>query len=194
MTTEMTSKYIYDNANKIVKNDSNLKEIMNGIVNENTVSNEIVSLDEQVLICTDRLQKLEILEKQLPEMIEAAIQEHKKNKLRMLHEKDKENPAAVNLRVKRYNERHRDEINARRREKRKLEKEKKEAQIPKTGNVLESFTVNKTRIHKILTNTNTNTNTVLFNQSNETTHNENGSHTPPSSPTLNEVLTVRFDI
>jgi hypothetical protein len=32
----------------------------------------------------------------------------------MLHEKDKKNPAAVNARVKRYNEKNKDKINAKR--------------------------------------------------------------------------------
>lgn len=78
-----------------------------------------------VYICAERLRKLELLESKLPNMIEDAITEHKRNKLRMLHEKDKQNPEAVNIRVKRYNQKHKAELNAKRREKRRVEKEKK---------------------------------------------------------------------
>ena len=188
-TTWMATEKSSDNVGITInmpKNDIIRNEILNGDVNT----------DEQVLICSERLQKLELLEKQLPEMIEAAIQEHKKNKLRMLHEKDKENPAAVNLRVKRYNERHKEEINARRRAKRKLEKELKEKQnfIINTGTVLESFTANKVSLHKSLSNKIPNKNSTLSSQNSELTGHENSNHTPPSSPTLNDVLTVRFDI
>ena len=52
-------------------------------------------------------------------MIEKAIQDHKKEKLKLLHERDKLDPSLVNLRVKRYAMKHKDEINAKRRAKRK---------------------------------------------------------------------------
>lgn len=82
----------------------------------NDVQNEIITPSEEKLVSIDieRFNKLELLEKTLPNIIENAIIEHNKNKLKILHEKDKLNPAAVNARVKRYNERHKDEIIARR--------------------------------------------------------------------------------
>jgi hypothetical protein len=144
-----------------------------------TDDNKITEIDdEHVLICIERLQKLELLEKQLPKMIEAAIQEHKKNKLKMLHDKDKENPGAVNLRVKRYNEKHKDKINARRREKRKLDKDIKKPNNLIVNSVIESLNTSKAKKISL----------KMF---------ENQENTPlkiPDSPTLNEVLTVRFDI
>jgi hypothetical protein len=163
---------------------------INTIVDEN---------DEQILICAERLQKLELLEKQLPEMIEAAIQEHKRNKLKMLHEKDKENPGAVNLRVKRYNERHKEEINARRRAKRKIQKDAEEAAKPHISSVVESFNTTKAKMLTskivILTNTDKKAGIIGGNSENNVlTIGETCINTPPYSPTLNEVLTVRFDI
>lgn len=73
-------------------------------------------------IATERLKALEALEASLPDLIQHAILEYKKSNLRRLHEKDKANPENVNKRVKRYAEKHRDEINAKRREKRRLQK------------------------------------------------------------------------
>ena len=73
-------------------------------------------------ITTDRLKTLEALEASLPDLIQNAILEYKKSNLRRLHEKDKANPENVNKRVKRYAEKHREEINAKRREKRRLQK------------------------------------------------------------------------
>jgi hypothetical protein len=71
-----------------------------------------------VPISEERLRALEALEADLPSRIETAVKEYKLNALKRLHERDKQNPAAVNLRAKRYAERHREEINARRRAKR----------------------------------------------------------------------------
>jgi hypothetical protein len=75
-----------------------------------------------VPISSDRLKTLEALEASLPNLIQNAILEYKKSNLRRLHEKDKANPENVNKRVKRYAEKHREEINAKRREKRRLQK------------------------------------------------------------------------
>jgi hypothetical protein len=75
-------------------------------------------MDEAVSITVERLKQLEALEASIPSMIEKAIVEYKKSNLKKLHERDKANPAAINLRVKRYVERHREEINKKRREKR----------------------------------------------------------------------------
>jgi hypothetical protein len=65
-------------------------------------------------ITKERLAALELLQENIPKLIEKAISDYKKDRLKMLHEKDKQNPAAVNARVKRYNERNKDKINARR--------------------------------------------------------------------------------
>ena len=48
-------------------------------MSNNLSSNNIVVNDDeaQVLICSERLKKLELLEMQLPNLIEAAINEHK---------------------------------------------------------------------------------------------------------------------
>ena len=93
-----------------------------------TINNNIIlDNDKFVFISIERLQHLELLERQLPEMIDAAIKEQKNKKLKLLHQKDKENPDAVNIRVKRYNETHKDEINFKRRAKRIIKKEEEEA-------------------------------------------------------------------
>ena len=100
---------------------------------------------EPVLISVERLRELEAIEASIPKLIEQAILEHKKNYLRKLHEKDKSHPENVNLRVKRYAERHREELNQRRREKRRLKKleveSKKENQNPEPKAVQEPVIV-----------------------------------------------------
>jgi len=90
-------------------------------VNKDTISNLLehqnikdVATYEMTLISTERLNSLEQLKESIPTLIEKAICDYKKAKLRMLHEKDKKNPAAVNARVKRYNEKNKDKINAKR--------------------------------------------------------------------------------
>ena len=80
------------------------------------------SEDGIVRISMDRLRQLEEIESNLPKKIENAIAEYKKSNLKRLHERDKADPKSVNLRVKRYVEKHKDEINAKRREKRKQKK------------------------------------------------------------------------
>jgi hypothetical protein len=80
------------------------------------------ALDETeptIFISIERLRELEAIEKRIPTLIEKAIQDHKKEKLKLLHERDKLDPSLVNLRVKRYAMKHKDEINAKRRAKRK---------------------------------------------------------------------------
>jgi len=71
-----------------------------------------------ISIPAERLKQLEDLEKNLPTMIQKAIEQNKKDKLKLLHEKDKLDPKSVNMRVKRYAQKHKDEINAKRRLKR----------------------------------------------------------------------------
>ena len=67
-----------------------------------------------VYVSKERLDALEALEQNIPTLIEKAISDYKKARLKMLHDKDKQNPAAVNARVKRYNERNKEKINAKR--------------------------------------------------------------------------------
>jgi hypothetical protein len=78
--------------------------------------------NEIVAIPVERYAELEKLELGLPGMIEEAIKEYKRNSLKRLHERDKENPESVKKRVQRYIEKNRDKINERRREKRKEQK------------------------------------------------------------------------
>jgi hypothetical protein len=52
-------------------------------------------------------------------LIKQAIADYKKENLRKLHEKDKNNPEAVKNRVRKYISKNKDKINERRREKRK---------------------------------------------------------------------------
>lgn len=94
-----------------------------------------------VPITTDRLKTLEALEASLPDLIQTAILEYKKSNLRRLHEKDKANPENVNKRVKRYAEKHREEINAKRREKRRLQKAASQTQTLPQTTVTPSLTV-----------------------------------------------------
>ena len=84
------------------------------------MSSNVLSKPEIITIEISRLHYLEELERNLPTLIENALKENKANALKRLHEKDKENPAAVNLRVKRYVEKNREKINERRREQRQL--------------------------------------------------------------------------
>ena len=69
-----------------------------------------------VEINLERLRRLEQLEASLPQLIEAGVKQYKQAKLKSLHERDKLNPDAANMRARRYADKHRDEINARRRE------------------------------------------------------------------------------
>ena len=75
-------------------------------------------MSEFVTISIERLKELEALESSIPSMIDKAVLEYKKSNLKKLHDRDKANPAGINMRVKRYVERHREEINQKRREKR----------------------------------------------------------------------------
>ena len=153
-------------------------------------TDESSNTDAGVLICSERLRQLELLESNMPKLITEAIAEHQRNKLRILHERDKQNPQSVNLRVKRYNERHRDEINAKRRNKRKEEKAKRLLADQTPISVLSSLVTTNilppsaTAIKKLASK--------KAEQSNAETK-ENKTQSAPS-PTLEEVLTVRFDI
>lgn len=88
---------------------------------------------QRVAIRPGRLQLLLDMEKKLK-----ILDEKKHAKLEALHSKEKANLSAVNERVKRYTDAHRDEINARRREQRKLSKE---ADAPKSNIIIIKRTV-----------------------------------------------------
>jgi hypothetical protein len=111
-----------------------------------------IPTSEMVMISESRLQELEDLESKLPKLIEEALKAHKASVLNRLHQRDKENPQAVNLRVKRYANKHRETINRKRRERRK----------EKAGNVLtDTIKANKCDIIFISDSTNiTNASTV----------------------------------
>lgn len=93
-------------------------------------------LHETTTISVERLHVLEEIERNLPQMIKDAIEQHKKEKLKLLHEKDKLDPKSVNARVKRYAQKHKDEINAKRRAKR--EEQKLLANMPSTNSSVKS--------------------------------------------------------
>jgi len=182
-----------------------MAENLNTVIDTQNESNKDHSEhdeDEQnVLICVERLHKLELLEKNLPTLISEAIAEHQRNKLRILHERDKQNPQSVNLRVKRYNERHKEEINAKRRNKRREEKAKRLLLEPKPVSVITSLSLSLNSANnmlppsvsaiKKLSNKKTGTENNEITEKPQTTELRLQS-TP--SPTLEEVLTVRFDI
>ncbi len=88
---------------------------------------------EHVEISVERLKELESIEAKIPSMIDEALKEYKQAALKRLHEKDKANPDAVNLRARRYAQKNREMLNAKRRERRRIEKEAKEAAIKKSG-------------------------------------------------------------
>ena len=80
-----------------------------------------ITPDEHVSISAERFAELEALEKSIPNRVQEAILQYKKDSLKKLHERDKSNPESVKLRMKRYIAKNRDKINERRREKRRKE-------------------------------------------------------------------------
>ena len=79
-------------------------------------------LSNRIIISTERLTKLENLEKNLSTIILQSIEDNKQQKLQKLHEHDKLNPNAAYLRIKKYVAKNKDKINAKRREKRASQK------------------------------------------------------------------------
>jgi hypothetical protein len=67
-----------------------------------------------IFVSKERLEALEVIEQNIPALIEKGIFDYKKARLKILHDKDKQNPAGVNARVKRYNERNKEKIKANR--------------------------------------------------------------------------------
>ena len=125
-----------------------------------------------ISISAERLKQLEDIERNLPAMIQSAIEQNKKDKLKLLHEKDKLDPKSVNMRVKRYAQKHKDEINAKRRLKRN---EKKNLE----NNTLENNTAPVVSVEAVVkTQKPSRKKTDVLIQSTEAT---------------NENLTVRFD-
>lgn len=78
--------------------------------------------NRRIAIRATRLEVLQTLEREMPELIEKAMNELNKKKLESLRERDKTNPDAVKARTKKYVETHREEINARRRERYQTQK------------------------------------------------------------------------
>ena len=101
----------------LVEGPSNTYDIVvpekNDVIHESILENALKN-KQRIAIRPVRLQLLLEVENKMK-----LLAEKKKKNLADLHSKEKSNPSAVNDRVKRYVETHRDEINARRREKRK---------------------------------------------------------------------------
>lgn len=96
-----------------------IKKYSSGIISKSIMTE---NKDELVSISLERYNELSKLQEDLPNMVQKAIAEYKKNTLKRLHERDKNDPESVKLRVQRYIAKNRDKINERRREKRKEQK------------------------------------------------------------------------
>jgi chromosomal replication initiation ATPase DnaA len=81
-----------------------------------------------VTISESRLRELEAIEAEMSKR--KTVEEYDAERFKMLREKDKANPENVKKRVLKYYETHKDEINARRREQRRLARE---AETPGVG-------------------------------------------------------------
>ena len=96
--------------------------------------------EDLVEVSVERFAALEELEKALPDLIAKAIVDYKKENLRKLHQKDKDNPEAVRNRVKKYISKNRDKINEKRRERRKEKVLAEVSQEPITQTNLNNIT------------------------------------------------------
>jgi hypothetical protein len=76
-----------------------------------------------VLVPLERLRALEALEAEM--LTKKTAEEHDADRFKMLRERDKADPEAVAKRALKYYDLHKDKINAKRREKRRLAKESK---------------------------------------------------------------------
>ena len=83
-----------------------------------------------VLVSAERLAELERLEKDLPAIIAKAKEEAHKERFDKLRERDKENPEEHTKRTMKWYEKNREEINAKRREKRRLAREAEKTKTP----------------------------------------------------------------
>ena len=86
--------------------------------------------NEQVSVSADRFAELEALEASIPNRVQEAILQYKRDSLKKLHDRDKSDPESVKLRMQRYIAKNRDKINERRREKRRKE------QLETTTNII----------------------------------------------------------
>lgn len=73
---------------------------------------------EMVLVSKAELEELRKIKEQLPTVIEQAKSEERKDALVRLHQRDKENPEISRERSKKYYQLHKEEVKARRLEKR----------------------------------------------------------------------------
>lgn len=87
-------------------------------VNKETKMENVVTIESTVTISKKRFEELEELERKLPLLLEEARTAYKASRLQQLREKDKADLNLVRARVRRYAEKHRESINARRRQKR----------------------------------------------------------------------------
>lgn len=88
------------------------------MANTETKMENVVTIEHTVTISKKRFEELEELERKLPLLLEEAHTAYKACRLQQLREKDKADLNLVRARVRRYAEKHRDTINARRRQKR----------------------------------------------------------------------------
>jgi len=88
------------------------------MANTETKMENVVTIEHTVTISKKRFEELEELERKLPLLLEEARTAYKVSRLQQLREKDKADLNLVRARVRRYAEKHRDTINARRRQKR----------------------------------------------------------------------------
>lgn len=86
--------------------------------NTETKMENVVTIEHTVTISKKRFEELEELERKLPLLLEEAHTAYKARRLQQLWEKDKADLNLVRARVRRYAEKHRESINARRRQKR----------------------------------------------------------------------------
>lgn len=114
--TNLTPILIANLTSNITNLVTNLGTNLGSNLGTNLGSNLATNLrtNEFIEVPRERLNSLETLEGMIPRLIEKAIEDYKKDKLKKLHENDKKNPAGVNARVKRYNAKNKDKINAKR--------------------------------------------------------------------------------
>ena len=83
-----------------------------------------------VIVSAERLAELERIERELPTIIAKAKEEAHKERFDKLRERDKANPELHTQRTMKWYEKNRDEINAKRREKRQMAREAEKSQTP----------------------------------------------------------------
>ena len=113
--------------------------------------------DENVSVSAERFAELEALEKSIPDRVQEAILQYKKDSLKKLHERDKSNPESVKLRMQRYIAKNRDKINERRREKRRKEPLETSTTVANVVNVslndmFSMMSTNKIQVNSLLEN------------------------------------------